>query len=309
MVLILCPPRSYSSVICAMLGRHPELYGFPELALFVGDTLQDLLDFHAAHRSGLWTAADCSPGLLRALAQLLDGAQTPETVARARAWVEARRHWTTGRVCDFLLERVRPRLGIDKSPLTTLFPEFLNRAFDLYPGARFLHLTRHPVTSHASLRTQYRGRLWRVHPGWDEAQVARFFARLWCSAHRAILDLTRQLPPRQTMRIRGEDVLGDPDRELARVARWLGLRDDAEALAAMRHPERSPYAHFGPAAARGANDPKFLGAPRLRPAAPPPAGIVVPPDWGLDPALEAEITDLAAQLGYAPASRTAAHAA
>src|SRR5947209_5720522 len=41
-VLILCTPRSCSSVVCAMLGRHPQLYGFPELNLFVFDTVGEL---------------------------------------------------------------------------------------------------------------------------------------------------------------------------------------------------------------------------------------------------------------------------
>ena len=78
---ILCPPRTYSSVICAMLGQHPDCYAFPELALFVADMVQGLFDFHSAHCGGLWTASYCSPGLIRALAQLHDGAQTDETLA------------------------------------------------------------------------------------------------------------------------------------------------------------------------------------------------------------------------------------
>jgi hypothetical protein len=32
-MLILCPPRSFSSVVSAMIGQHPQLYGFPELNL------------------------------------------------------------------------------------------------------------------------------------------------------------------------------------------------------------------------------------------------------------------------------------
>jgi hypothetical protein len=26
-LIIHCPPRSFSSVLCAMIGMHPELYG------------------------------------------------------------------------------------------------------------------------------------------------------------------------------------------------------------------------------------------------------------------------------------------
>ena len=33
-VFILSPPRSFSTVVCSMLGQHPQLYGLPEIDLF-----------------------------------------------------------------------------------------------------------------------------------------------------------------------------------------------------------------------------------------------------------------------------------
>ena len=38
-VFVLAAPRSFSSVVCAMLGQHPELHGLPETHLFVDDTM------------------------------------------------------------------------------------------------------------------------------------------------------------------------------------------------------------------------------------------------------------------------------
>jgi hypothetical protein len=67
------------------------------------------------------------------------------------------------------------------------------------------------------------------------------------------------------MRIKGEDVLSEPDLYLPQVAEWLGLRTDPEAIDAMKHPENSPYACIGPAPARGGNDGKFMRSPKLRP--------------------------------------------
>jgi hypothetical protein len=32
------------SLVCAMFGRHQQLYDFPELNLFLGDMLGDLID-------------------------------------------------------------------------------------------------------------------------------------------------------------------------------------------------------------------------------------------------------------------------
>jgi hypothetical protein len=43
-LFILGSPRSFTSLLCAMLGQHPQAYGVPELNLFAGETVGDLLD-------------------------------------------------------------------------------------------------------------------------------------------------------------------------------------------------------------------------------------------------------------------------
>jgi len=46
-LLILASPRSFTSVICAALGQHPQMYELPELHLFVADTLAGRERFQA----------------------------------------------------------------------------------------------------------------------------------------------------------------------------------------------------------------------------------------------------------------------
>ncbi len=41
-LFLLAPPRSYTSLINAMLGQHPQAYGLPELCLFNGQILKDM---------------------------------------------------------------------------------------------------------------------------------------------------------------------------------------------------------------------------------------------------------------------------
>ena len=79
-----------------------------------------------------------------------------------------------------------------------------------------------------------------------------------------ILQFTATLPLGQTLRVRGEDILSEPDVYLPQIAEWLGIRTDSNAIEAMKHPEHSPYACVGPDAARGGNDPKFMRSPELR---------------------------------------------
>ena len=63
-LFILCPLRSYSSLVCMMLGQHPEMYGLLELNLFLEDSLGDLVRRHQSQRP------HAIHGLLRTLAQL-----------------------------------------------------------------------------------------------------------------------------------------------------------------------------------------------------------------------------------------------
>jgi hypothetical protein len=48
----------------------------------------------------------------------------------------------------------------------------------------------------------------------------------------------------------------------------LDVRTDEEAIEAMKHPERSPYACFGPVNARFGNNPGFQREPALRNGSP-----------------------------------------
>ena len=74
------------------------------------------------------------------------------------------------------------------------------------------------------------------------------------------------MPASQTLRVRGEDLVGSPERGLREVLAWLGLRTDDEAIEEMKHPERSPYACYGPPSAHFGNERAFLQDPVLRPA-------------------------------------------
>ena len=45
-----------------MLGEYPDLYGFPELHLFMGDTMQQVIDRESHPNKRRWFGP---PGLLR----------------------------------------------------------------------------------------------------------------------------------------------------------------------------------------------------------------------------------------------------
>lgn len=259
-LIILSPPRSFSSVVSTIIGQHPQLYGFPELHLFSVDTVDEMVKKKAE------SGKVAPPGVIRTLAQEHDGVQTTKTALKAIDWLLERRHWTTQELFNYLLELVNPRIGVEKSPQTTKKVKFIEKSYEWFPDAYYLHLTRHPVSSRKSIKEFFEHKESKQYYQDDLYKRSQSLDGLlvWYSMHRNILRFTNSLPSGQTMRIKGEDVLSDPDIYLPQLADWLGLDTGAEAIEAMKHPEQSPYAYTGPAPVPGGNDPKFMRNPTLR---------------------------------------------
>jgi len=288
--LITCS-RSYSSLVCAMLGQHPEMYGLPELNLAVADRVSGLI------RMALSLRPTSLHGLIRAIAELEFGGQTEETVAAARQWLRERADWTTDALFQHCAARVAPRVLVEKSPTATVLGANLERLRRAFPEARFLHLTRHPRPTCRSILTLVRATDEKT--GRSRADSADP-ERQWRLMNGTAFAFMANLPPGQGMRIRGEDLLSDPDTYLRQICWWLEVRDDDAALAAMKRPEESPFACIGPEPARFGNDPNFLRDPAFRWRPIPPASLDGPLAWGPDPeaGFSAETRALAGVLGY-----------
>jgi hypothetical protein len=121
----------------------------------------------------------------------------------------------------------------------------------------------------------------------------------WHDINVNILNFLREVPADRQMRMRGEDIMADPQTKLAEIARWAGLRDDDEAVEEMMHPERSPYACFGPVNALFGNDPNFLAGPTFRPHKPKVPRLDRPVPWRVDGrGLYPEVVAMAQEFGY-----------
>lgn len=302
-LFLLAPPRSYTSLVNAMLGQHPQMYGLPELQLFVVERLGELW---RGDKRALEQGVAMDPlrrhGLLRAVAQLYGGEQTLETVVMARHWVSAREQCSSAEVFREIAARVAPRVVVEKSPSYVSRPEFLERLLAAFPNARFIHLLRHPLGQGKSVMAMNHGRFAVMVDAVDysgpqpviDPQIA------WHDFHLNIVEFLDHLPPERWRRLRGEEFLADADAHLCQLCRWLGLRDDAAAIAAMKHPERSPYACIGPANALFGNDPNFLRNPLFRPAAArPPQPLDGPLPWRADGGgFHPKVVELAREFGY-----------
>jgi hypothetical protein len=257
-VIVLCAPRSFSSVVAAMLGQHPGLYAFPELNLFLTDTLGELIDWEreaGAERGYLL-------GLRRAVAQLECGEQSGEALESAGVWLTERRAWPTARVLDWLAQYVAARALVDKSPRTAMARRSCKRLKAMMPEGRYLHLVRHPVACIQSLVST---------AGEQGSHVNCFFAQVWAACQQNIFELTESLERERVFRVRGEDLLGSPEATLREILTWLRLPAGSMEITQMKHPEGWPFAFPLPGEYGGDNDPGFLASPQLRAPEPMPA--------------------------------------
>src|SRR5438034_7957418 len=126
-LFLLGSPRSFTSVVCAMLGQHPQMYGFPETRLFVAETI-----------AGTWSKPPKQyreHGLRRVVAQLFFGEQTEASVKLARGWLRRRSHFNTGFIFELLAERVSPLIPVEKSPEVVNDIKSLERTYKFFPQA------------------------------------------------------------------------------------------------------------------------------------------------------------------------------
>lgn len=297
-LFLLAPPRSYTSLMNAMLGQHPQCFGLPELCLF---NVERLFELWVRTSDEMGSEAKTRHGLLRAVAEIYAGEQTMHSVRMATHWCAARQNWLTTQVYRELVAKIDPLVAVEKSPAYTVDLKRLLRIREAFPDARYLHLTRHPVGQCKSVMSLYEGTFAlfvnSIDFLEDRAIVEPQFA--WYDFNINILNFLDTIPAERQMRIRGEDVMSDPPHYLGKVCRWLGLRDDAAAIDDMMHPERSPFACFGPLDAMFGNDPNFLSGPTFRPhkVKVPPLDKPVP--WREDgKGLRTEVVELAREFGY-----------
>lgn len=260
-LFILGSPRSFTSLICAMVGQHPQTYGMPELNLFAADTLGEFIEAMGGFKQIQ------IHGLLRALAHLYSGEQNLLSMEMARRWMATRLDWTTAQVYVELCKKVAPLRVVDKSPVYSQSRDNLERIRKAFPQAFYLHLTRNPRSQGESVLKIAEGAMailansidYTTEPPTVDPQIA------WFEMQVRIGEFLDTIPERRRMQVRGEDVLGDPQAHLRTICRWLEIAEDDNAIKAMMHPEDSPFACLGPIGAHLGNDINFLRAPHFRP--------------------------------------------
>jgi hypothetical protein len=290
-LFILAPPRSFTSVVCAMIGNHPEMLGLAETNLFAADTVEELRKIHQSRPR-------FAHGLLRSIAQLGLGGQSAGDVDAAERWLDEQTALLTAEVFVDLMEWAHPRAVIDKSPMYVYSSEALERILAAFPDARFLHLSRHPRATCESIHETRHMAQEAAGGPLAQSEEALTPEKMWLKPHLRILELLEQVPVAQQMFLRGEALMADPKLYLTQIAEWLGISTAPEAVEAMLRPEKSPFASMGPENARLGNDPRFLQSPALRPYREQPSDLESPLSWDSSLVFDEVLQHYAMYFGY-----------
>jgi hypothetical protein len=294
-VFVLAPARSYSTVTIALLAGHPGIYGFPELLIFSADTVGELIQSSPRPRQIPSFVESQRSGILRAVAEALEGNQEEPAIGRAGQWLADRSWWSSLQLMDYLLERVYPQVGLEKSPETVTTSKALRACLDSYPNARYIHLTRHPVST-------MRSHIDHMQPWVGNSEKRRktlvaLAASSWYMSHLRIIRTLDRLPGRRWARVRAEDLLREPAVQLPKLLSWLGLPADDGIVGQMMHTENWRFAGTGPSGRLFGGDPKFMLSPMLRPVHDP-GEIDFDNSWGVPDEVRGRMTKLANALGY-----------
>ena len=266
-LFILSPPRSFSTLVSAILGQHPEIYALPELQMFGFGTIGEV-HMHNVSRP-LSSPRLATAGLLRTIAEIHEGIQTEESTARAWWWLIKRWDWSPKEMMTYISKKLETHIVVEKTPLNSEKRRTLAEIVEEFPRARYLHLTRCVNANAKSLREfmdEYLGAKSRLREeGYTKGKVALAYpALVWYQYHRNILEVKQYIKSANYIRVKGEDILAQPRQILRGLCEWLEVDSSERCIDMMLRPHESPYAYIGPRLAEGGGDAKFARGPVLR---------------------------------------------
>lgn len=206
LIFVIGAPRSGTTLLERMLSSHSRILGGPEPHLITP----------LAHL-GVWAKVDKAPydAILSAEAQKLFVSRLPR--GEADYWEACRAY------CDVLYGRYLTAHGpdkhhcLDKTPAYALVLPFLTR---VYPDARYVVITRHPIAMFASFAESF------FDDDWEEAWRHNPLIERYIPAIAAFL---RGSSPTR-VHVRYEDLVRHPEEEFRRICTYLELPFEPEAI-------------------------------------------------------------------------------
>lgn len=204
LVFVISPPRAGSTLLQRMLGAHDAIYTHPEPHLITP----------IAHL-GVYQNVDKAPydhiNAAEAMRSFIE-----ELPNKEEDYLDALRAYA-----DTLYGRMLAPTGkdrfLDKTPAYALVLPFLAK---LYPSAKYVVLTRHPLAVFSSFANSF------FNGSWDDAQA---FNPILDRYVPAMADFVRKQPV-AIHQVAYEDLVAEPEKELGAIFDYLGLPADPGAV-------------------------------------------------------------------------------
>jgi amino acid adenylation domain-containing protein len=280
LALVLCPPRSGSTLLRVMLAGHSKLFAPQELALL------DLWNVSQLEKDSYrWNGQ----GFIRALmeAKGCDAESAREIVAGL-----VRVGAPTTDLYAMLQDEIGDRMLVDKTTEYALDPRVLLRAEEEFDRPIYIHLIRDP---RGMIRSWVNARMDRIyfrdHVDYSNEQLAEI---AWTISHQNVLQFLRTVPESRAVRVRFEDLVKDPRTHLTRICERLGIEFEPSMLDVYADPKRRMLDGLHESAASTMiGDPNFMKHSRIEAA--------VADEWrkhANDSRLGAPTIEIAKMFGY-----------
>ncbi|MFQ5479390.1 MAG: sulfotransferase [Candidatus Binatia bacterium] len=210
LMFVIGSPRSGSTLLARMLGSHSQIYGRPEPHML---TPLAHLGYYAKVDKAPYDAVLAAESIRQFVDDLPGGEQD---------YIDACRAYTDTLYHRMLETEPGKRIFLDKTPAYALVLDFIST---IYPDARYVVLTRHPLAIFSSY-------------------AESFFDGDYSAAHAYNPIIERYVPAiakflRENrvpmLHLLYEDLVTDPEKELARAFDFLGLPNEAEAVDYGKH--------------------------------------------------------------------------
>jgi hypothetical protein len=204
LLFLISPPRSGSTLLQRMLGSHSQVFTFPEPHLI---TPLAFLGYHDLVDKAPYDHINAAEAIKTFVESLPN---------RERDYLDALRAYADT-MYGRMLAKSNKRYFLDKTPAYALVLPFLTA---LYPEARYVVLTRHPLAIMSSYANSFFDGDWHGANEYNPI-VNRYVP--------AIAQLLRD-PVKHVLHVRYEQLVREPETELARVFGFMDLADEPDAV-------------------------------------------------------------------------------
>ncbi|WP_019509581.1 type I polyketide synthase [Pleurocapsa sp. PCC 7319] len=208
-VFILSSPRSGSTLLRVMLAGHSELFSPPELHLLPFNNMTERQEELALSYFG--------EGLQRALMEIME---IDSSASQAILDEMVSQNYSIQQVYQVLQQLAGNRQLVDKSPTYGMSRETLARAEQMFEGAKYIYLTRHPyaaVESFARMRMDKLIDSQNSHPH----QVAE---KIWATNNHNILDFFQHsVEPNHYHQVHYEELVQQPQMVMEGLCKFLQI--------------------------------------------------------------------------------------